>query len=327
VAKDFQQITWDADLADDWQQLLVIALGEDLRETGDCTTQALVPPTSKGVAHILAREEGVVCGILAAEMAFREFDATLDITLHTADGHHVQRDTVLLTVAGSARSLLTAERTVLNVLGRLSGIATLTQQYVAAIAATDARIYDTRKTTPAWRRLEKYAVRCGGGHNHRTGLYDAILIKDNHLAFCRDDEAVGVGPAAAVRRARTWLGERQAGSAANLSAADLPIVEIEVDTLEQLVEVLAEGPDVVLLDNMTPEQLRRAVAIRDGAIREGAVAEAAVAEGGASDVQLEASGGINLDTVAAVAAAGVDRISVGALTHSAASLDVAMDWR
>lgn len=311
MAKDFHQITWDADLADDWRRLLAIALGEDLGETGDCTTQALVPPTSQGVAHIVAREEGVVCGIRAAEMAFRELDSALDVETRATDGDRVRLGSVLLTVAGSAGALLTAERTVLNVLGRLSGIATLTRKYVDAIADIDARIYDTRKTTPGWRRLEKYAVRCGGGHNHRTGLYDAVLIKDNHLAFCRDDAAAGVGPAEAVRRARTWLSERRVEP-----AADLPIVEIEVDTLEQLVEVLPERPDVVLLDNMTPDRLRRAVAIRDGANR----------VGGAVDVQLEASGGINLETVAAVAATGVDRISVGALTHSAASLDVAMDW-
>ncbi len=196
----------------------------------------------------------------------------------------------------------------LNLLGRLSGIATLTSQYVEAVAGTGAQIYDTRKTTPGWRRLEKYAVRCGGGHNHRTGLFDAVLIKDNHLALgsrSTGKDATRFTPAEAVRRARRFI-ERS-----GLPTANSTIVEIEVDTLEQLVEVLPAAPDIVLLDNMTPQQLRQAVATRDKIDR---------------SIQLEASGGVNLDSVAAIAASGVDRISVGALTHSAVSLDLGLDW-
>ena len=306
MANDFEQIIWDERLADEWRRLLAIALEEDLGEAGDCTTQSLVPATSQGMARVVARQQGIVCGMSAAEMAFVELDSELAFTTAASDGDRVAQRTELMSVAGAAGSLLTAERTVLNVIGRLSGIATLTRRYVDAVAGTGARIYDTRKTTPGWRRLEKYAVGCGGGHNHRTGLYDAVLIKDNHLAFCRDEAAAAVGPAEAVRRVRAWLDEREAKS-----GRDRSIVEIEVDTLEQLAEVVTAEPDVVLLDNMTTDELRRAVTMRDDS---------------AAVVQLEASGGINLDTVAAVAATGVDRISVGALTHGAVSLDVAMDW-
>jgi nicotinate-nucleotide pyrophosphorylase (carboxylating) len=204
--------------------------------------------------------------------------------------------------------VLTAERLLLNFLGRLSGIATLTRRYVEAVVGTRARIYDTRKTTPGWRRLEKYAVRCGGGWNHRSGLFDAVLIKDNHLAVrsASPGGAAGYTPAEAVARARRYAGDR-AGEA---GCGEL-IVEVEVDTLEQLAEVLPAGPDLVLLDNMSLDQLRQAVAYRD------AVHAA---------IELEASGGVGLENVRALAETGVDRISVGALTHSAPSLDVALDW-
>ena len=191
------------------------------------------------------------------------------------------------TVAGAMRDLLTTERLVLNLLGRLSGVATLTRRYVEAIAGTRADIYDTRKTTPGWRRLEKYAVRCGGGRNHRTGLFDAVLIKDNHLALA------GIGPAEAVRRAREFLPAR----ATEYPPARQLLVEVEVDTLTQLDEVLPQRPDLVLLDNMPPDQLRTAVQRRNAA---------------APEVELEASGGVNLQTVRAIAETGVERISVGA---------------
>ncbi|HEY2412634.1 MAG TPA: carboxylating nicotinate-nucleotide diphosphorylase, partial [Pirellulaceae bacterium] len=205
-----------------------------------------------------------------------------------------------------------SERIVLNVLGRLSGIATLTRQYVDAVAGTKARIYDTRKTTPGWRRLEKYAVHCGGGHNHRTGLFDAILIKDNHLALGREEGgASAFSPAEAVRTARDFLAQQIAGDVPRGAPDPAMMVEVEVDSLEQLRQVLPEKPDIVLLDNMDIDQLREAVKIRDS---------------GESNAELEASGGINLQTVAAVAATGVERISSGALTHSAVSLDVGLDW-
>jgi nicotinate-nucleotide pyrophosphorylase (carboxylating) len=201
--------------------------------------------------------------------------------------------------------LLTCERLVLNLLGRLSGIASLTRQYVKAIAGTKARIYDTRKTTPGWRRLEKYAVRCGGGFNHRLGLFDAVLIKDNHLVVGAEARGEQFTPAEAVRRARQFL------ASAFPERPDPMIVEVEVDTLDQLREVLSAQPDLVLLDNMSLGDLRAAVALRDSE---------------APSVQLEASGGVRLETVAEIARTGVDRISAGALTHSAAWLDIGLDW-
>jgi nicotinate-nucleotide pyrophosphorylase (carboxylating) len=202
---------------------------------------------------------------------------------------------------GAVRDLLTAERLLLNLVGRLSGIATLASLYVAAVRGTRARVYDTRKTTPGWRRLEKYAVRCGGGCNHRTGLFDAVLIKDNHLALS------GLSPDAAVRQVRQFLRETLPEA-----EAEQMVIEVEVDTLEQFAAALSAAPDIVLLDNMPVEQLREAVACRDAV---------------APTVELEASGGIHLDTIAEVAATGVERISVGALTHSAVALDVGLDWQ
>ncbi len=194
----------------------------------------------------------------------------------------------------------------MNFIGRLSGIATLTRRYLERVSGTRAGIYDTRKTTPGWRRLEKYAVRCGGGCNHRTGLFDAVLIKDNHLAIVARNNDMTLSPADAVQRARARLQEILPDEASRM------ILEVEVDSLAQLQQVLPACPDIVLLDNMTPEELRRAVAQRDAA--------------GAA-TQLEASGGVNLETIAAIARSGVDRISIGALTHSAVSLDVALDWQ
>ncbi len=216
-----------------------------------------------------------------------------------ADGSPVEKGTCAGIIEGPARGLLAAERILLNLLGRLSGIATLTRQYVAAVAGTKARIYDTRKTTPGWRRLEKYAVRCGGGSNHRSGLFDAVLIKDNHLALGARS-AVGqprYSPAEAVARAR--------------QLNNAMIVEIEVDTLAQLDNVLPASPDIVLLDNMSPAELAAAVARRNACN---------------PAVELEASGGVNLESVRKIAEAGVDRISVGALTHSAVALDFGLDW-
>jgi nicotinate-nucleotide pyrophosphorylase (carboxylating) len=202
--------------------------------------------------------------------------------------------------------MLTAERLTLNLLGKLSGIATLTRKYVEAVSGTSAKIYDTRKTTLGWRRLEKYAVRCGGGQNHRTGLFDAILIKDNHLAFGRDNEKPFT-PAEAVTQSRQFLNLH----ADSFGLEPFPMIEIEVDTLQQFQEVLLAEPNIVLLDNMTPSLLVQAVEIRNRT---------------APGVELEASGGINLKTVEAVAKTGVERISVGALTHSAVALDLGLDW-
>jgi nicotinate-nucleotide pyrophosphorylase (carboxylating) len=307
VAKEFRQIDWDPSVEEDCQQIIRLAVREDLDRMFDWTTVCLVPSGALAKAAVVSRQPGVAAGLKAAELALSEMDAQVTWSPKVEEGARIAQGETLATIAGPARSLLTAERILLNLIGRLSGIATLTRQYVEAAAGSSARIYDTRKTTPGWRRLEKYAVRCGGGHNHRTGLFDAILIKDNHLAF----GAAGVGalhltPAEAVRRAREFA----TLMAADSSAAAM-IVEVEVDTLEQLEDVLTAGPDLVLLDNMPPDVLRRAVALRNKM---------------APGIELEASGGVGLQNVAAIAASGVERISVGALTHSAVVLDVGLDW-
>jgi nicotinate-nucleotide pyrophosphorylase (carboxylating) len=276
-------------------RLLEWALEEDLGTDGDLTSQATVPADATGRAAIGSRAAGVVAGLPAAMLVFRKTDPDVRFELHVSDGSAVLAGARLATVSGRLRSILAAERTALNFIGRLSGIATVTRQYVEAVAGMPCEILDTRKTTPGWRILEKYAVRCGGGHNHRYGLDTGILIKDNHLA------ALGAGPQSvgeAVRKAR----------AANEHGVP---IEVEVDTLEQLDVALAEKPDMVLLDNMPPDQLREAVRRRN------ALAPA---------VKLEASGGVTLATVRAIAETGVDRISIGALTHSAPALDVGLDY-
>jgi len=308
LAREFHQTVWDDRLREDWQTILRLAVREDLAEQGDWTTRALVPEDSAGRAAVVTRQAGVLAGLPGVEMTLHEIEPRLRWTPQQEDGQPVRPGDGLGLIEGPSRGLLSAERLVLNLLGHLSGIATLTRQYVAAVAGTRARIYDTRKTTPGWRRLEKYAVRCGGGWNHRGGLFEAVLIKDNHLAVGARDlvDAARYTPAAAVAKARRFLRAHAAESACREM-----IVEVEVDTLEQLPEVLAAGPDLVLLDNMSPAELRQAVACRDAAN---------------PAVELEASGGVNLETVRAIAEAGVERISVGALTHSAASLDVALDW-
>ena len=303
--KEFQQIEWDDQLADDCRHIVRLAIREDLDRQFDWTTLALADEEARAKAAVVTREAGVIAGIRAAQLAIQETGVDLQWTEVLADGAAVQAQDTIAEISGSARDLLTLERTLLNLLGRLSGIATLTNRFVTAIRGTGARIYDTRKTTPGWRRLEKYAVRCGGGTNHRTGLFDAILIKDNHLALA---SAGAVDATAAVRQARQFVAEMLDSE----HAAQQIIVEVEVDTLQQLRDVLAAGPDIVLLDNMSPQTLKEAVAIRDASCPK---------------VELEASGGVHLDTVRAIAESGVERISVGSLTHSAVSLDIGLDWR
>jgi nicotinate-nucleotide pyrophosphorylase (carboxylating) len=309
VAKEFRQIEWDEWVQEDCRQIVRLAVREDLGRLFDWTTLALVPGGARAEAAIVSRKKGIVAGLRAVEVAISEMDASISISMSTQDGASVSPGQTLATLSGPARSLLTAERILLNFVGHLSGIATLAHQFVEAVAGTGARIYDTRKTTPGWRRLEKYAVRCGGAHNHRTGLFDAILIKDNHLAVVGADGlgAARITPAEAVRQARQF-----ARSMAAEKGTSEMIVEVEVGSIGQLEQVLPAGPDLVLLDNMSLEQLRQAVATRNAL---------------AVDIELEASGGVHLQTVAAIAATGIDRISVGALTHSAAALDVALDWR
>jgi len=307
LARDFHQITWDDRLQADLRELVRLAIREDSGEDGDWTTAALVSEGATGRADVVVREEGVIAGLPGAEMALHLVDSRLRWLAEKEDGQSVKRGDRVACVEGPARSMLTAERPMLNLLGRLSGVATLTKRYVDAVAGTKARIYDTRKTTPGWRRLEKYAVRCGGGRNHRTGLYDAVLIKDNHLALGAGDSAVGYTPAEAVARARRFARQHTAES-----GGDDLIIEVEVDTLEQLAEVLPSGPDIVLLDNMSPAELAHAVRCRDAV---------------APEVELEASGGVRLETVRQIASSGADRISVGALTHAAVWLDVGLDWQ
>ena len=299
--RDFNQTEYNAELTDDMRKLMALAIREDEGDDGDLTSQALIPQNAPGAAAIVAREQGVVAGLVFAQDLLKMIDPELKWSPDLEDGAIVAKGDRLGVVSGPTLSMLTAERLLLNLVGRLSGVATLARRYVDAIAGTGAHIYDTRKTTLGWRRLEKYAVRCGGARNHRTGLYDAILIKDNHLAFGGISD---FGPAEAVRRARKYLEEKFQGR-------PTPMLEIEVDSLEQLAQVLPENPDVVLLDNMPPETMRQAVAMRNAS---------------GSSAQLEASGGITLETARAKAESGVERVSVGAITHSAKTFDIGLDW-
>ncbi|HSZ53974.1 MAG TPA: carboxylating nicotinate-nucleotide diphosphorylase [Caulobacteraceae bacterium] len=263
------------------------ALAEDLGRAGDITSQACISPETRMSARFVARKPGVLSGLACARLAFAALDPNVRFEPHLADAATLAAGEPIATVHGSARTILSAERTALNLMGRLSGIASLTAVYVAQANGTRARIIDTRKTTPLLRALEKYAVRCGGGANHRFGLDDAILIKDNHVAACG-----GVGEA--VRRARS-------------AAGHMVKLEVEVDSLDQLREALEVAPDIVMLDNFSLADLEAAVALAAGR------------------VVLEASGGVSLETVSAIARTGVDLISVGALTHSAPVLDIGLD--
>ncbi len=270
------------------EPLVRAALAEDLGRAGDITTDAIIPPTEIARAVIAAREPGVVAGLIAAGLAFKLIDPNVQLTVRAPDGSEVTKGTAIAELEGPARALLTAERVALNFLVHLSGVATATQQLVKAVSSTKARIICTRKTIPGIRILQKYAVRCGGGLNHRFGLDDAVLIKDNHIA------AAG-GVAASIKALRGRLGP-------------MVKIEIEVDTLAQLEEALAAGAEAILLDNMPPELMKRAVAITNGR------------------ATLEASGGVTLERVRAIAESGVDFISSGALTHSPHALDLGLDF-
>ncbi|MDX1925171.1 MAG: carboxylating nicotinate-nucleotide diphosphorylase [Pirellulaceae bacterium] len=302
--RDYDQQTRDVFLKDDLEQLVRLAIREDLARGMDLTTIAVVPPGLPACAHIIARQPGVAAGLDLLNWIEHTLQASIGVQLHTGDGQAFQRGDCLATLTGDARDVLTCERTFLNFLGRLCGIASWTAEHVRLIADLPAKVYDTRKTTPGWRRLEKYAVACGGGKNHRMGLYDAILIKDNHLACHARVTGNLLSPSEAIRHAREFLAQQP-------DAPSDAIVEIEVDSLAQLDDALTANPDIVLLDNMTTEQLREAV------LRRNSVNPA---------VQLEASGGVRLSTLRAIAETGVNRISVGALTHSAINLDLGLDW-
>ena len=264
------------------------ALEEDLGRAGDITSELTVAREAKARAKLVAHKPGTISGLIAAQIAFRLCDPALAFDVEKPDGSTVNAGTVLAVISGPARGVLTGERVALNFTGHLSGIATATRALVDAVAGTKARIVCTRKTTPGLRLLEKYAVRCGGGFNHRFGLDDAVLIKDNHLVA-----AGGIRPA--IERVRAGLGH-------------MAKIELEVDNLIQLDEALSLGIDTILLDNMTPDTLRQAVALTKGR------------------ATLEASGNVTLATVSVIAETGVDYISSGAITHSAPNLDVALDF-
>ena len=266
------------------ERVVHAALAEDIG-AGDVTTEATVGADAIGTAALVVKEPGVVCGLRVVEATFRALDPEIRFEAFDSDGDIVEPPAIVARVVGSERAILTGERVALNFLGRLSGIATLTRSYVDAVVGTGASVLDTRKTTPGLRALEKHAVVCGGGRNHRFGLDDAVLVKDNHI------RATG-----SIRAAVELVRE----------ATDLP-VEVECEALDNVREALDVGVDAILLDNMTLAQLRDAVALNTGRAR------------------LEASGGVTLDTVRAIAETGVDEISVGALTHSAPSLDVSLE--
>ena len=272
------------------------ALAEDLG-SGDATTLATVPASAKSVALMNAREPLVVAGLQFAELAFRGAASqyahdTLRVKTLVRDGQKVKAGAALLKVSGSSRAILSAERVALNFVQRLSGVATATSEFARAIRGTRARVLDTRKTTPGWRRFEKYAVACGGGKNHRVGLYDMVLVKDNHLVALQNEKPNAI--AAAVARAQKKFPKLR--------------VEVEADTLSQVAQAADAGADIILLDNMPPATLRKALKIIRGR------------------AQTEASGGVNLKTIRAIAATGVNFISVGAITHSARAVDIGLDF-
>jgi nicotinate-nucleotide pyrophosphorylase (carboxylating) len=275
-----------------WEAIVDLALAEDIG-TGDITTLATVPATATASGTILAKATGVISGIEVAAFVFSRIDPTTTFNPLVADGDRVDAFTPLANVSGNARSLLTAERTALNLMQRLSGVATITAEYVAATEGSVSRVVDTRKTTPGLRLLEKLAVQHGGGHNHRFGLADGILIKDNHLAAIGGPDRI----ATAVRNAREF-------------APHTLKVEIEVTSLDELDQVLTAGADIIMLDNMDNDLIAQAVTRRDQVD---------------SRILLEASGGITLERIPSLATTGVDLISCGALTHSAPSLDISLD--
>lgn len=282
---------------DHLRRLLALALEEDLGPSlRDVTSQLVIPAEASATVAVVARENGTAAGLGTLPALMEVFAADLQTTQHINDGQTVSPGTTLLTLTGNLRTLLAVERPLLNLLSRLSGIATETARLSTLIKDTKASLCDTRKTIPGWRGLDKYAVVCGGGTSHRMGLYDAVLIKDNHIADIPDDQL--------TQRLRSWI------DTARTATPDLKFFEIEIDHLAQLPYVLDARPDIVLLDNMPPAQLKEAVALRDQS---------------APEVLLEASGGITEQTLHDIAATGVDRISMGALTHTVRALDLGID--
>ncbi|MDQ3499762.1 MAG: carboxylating nicotinate-nucleotide diphosphorylase [Actinomycetota bacterium] len=271
-----------------YQHIIDRALAEDLGSAGDISSEGAIPSDATAAAHVVARQEGTLAGLEVARQVFLTIDPATEVRLLKNDGGRVPSEAKLITVAGASRSLLMAERTALNFLGMMSGVATATARLVAAVAGTNARVADTRKTLPGLRVLQKYAVRMGGGINHRFGLFDAVMIKDNHLIAAGSVRS-------AVESARSRVGHAVT-------------IEVEVTSVEQLKELLVVGADIVLLDNMSPELLREAVALVDG------------------QMLTEASGGVTPETIRAIAETGVDIISSGWITHSAPNFDLALDF-
>ena len=275
--------------------LIGLGLAEDLETAGDLTCAALIRPEESAAVQVVARSNGILSGSPIGRMVFARLDPNVRWESHRRDGESISRGEAVATVSGPLATLLTGERTMLNFMTHLSGIASLTRRFVDAVHGTRAVVLDTRKTLPGWRVLEKYAVRCGGGTNHRMGLYDGVLIKDNHLAAWTESDSIAHAVIAARQRSPHGVS-----------------IEVEVDSVAQLRDALDGKPDIVLLDNMDLQTLRESVSIRNQ-----------VAPG----VLLEASGGVTLATVAEIAQTGVERISVGGLTHSAPALDLAFDWK
>ena len=280
------------------KKLIKLSLEQDLNQAGDLTCRALINKVDQGEIQIVSRETGILAGTPLASLVFSELDSEVKCTQHLSDGDTLEPGSIISTYSGPLASILIGERTILNFMTHLCGVASLTAKYVQAIQGTSAIILDTRKTLPGWRILEKYAVKAGGGTNHRIGLYDGILIKDNHLA------------AWATRNSDSTIADaiRQARESVNGEKG----IEVEVDTLDQLVDALQAKPEIVLLDNMKPETLKQAIQLRNEQ---------------SPTTLLEASGGINLERVRSIAETGVERISIGALTHSAISLDLGFDWK
>ena len=293
----------DSETLQSANRLILLAFEEDLQDVGDITSAATIPAAKRADVKVVAREEGVLSGGILLDRVYRALEKrqnlpehSVSTDLHLSDGEAVSHGSVIATVSGPVSLLLTGERIALNLLIHLSGVASKTAEFVSRTAGSGAVILDTRKTLPGYRLLQKYAVRCGGGTNHRMGLFDGMLIKDNHLA-ARENSSV----ADAVTSARTFL-TRQ--------GLDVP-VEVEVDTIEQLADALASKPEIVLLDNMTTAELQEAIRLRDAR---------------SPETLLEASGGVTLESVGCIAGTGVDRISIGGLTHSAPALDIGYDW-
>jgi len=307
-------IQFDDATRDEATRLIRLALIEDLGSTDpqkqlDVTTQSVVPANVKGSATFVSRMSGVLCGVAVSKLVIEQINRNLELKIMRNDGDDLQPGDPIAVLGGNAQDILVAERTCLNFMGRLSGISSLTKKFVEQVRDTRAQVLDTRKTTPGWRRLEKYAVHCGGGTNHRMGLYDAVLIKDNHLAMM---DALTEKPMGEIGRAiensHQWIQQ----NAGRLPRGKDTILQIEVDRIDQLRSALQCDVDIVLLDNMSNDQLRQAVELRNQS---------------GQKTLLEASGGVNLQTIGDIAKTGVDRISVGALTHSSINLDIGLDWK